>query len=153
MKAELIPIEKIQPNPRQPRTNIDSEGIAELVNSIKDVGVIQPLLVTVRDDDFILVAGSRRFEASKQAKLEEALTIIQLIGTQNLEYRNVAELIGKSKSFVGERLALLNLPDDLKDAVSRGTISMKKADILKAFVFTGIASASSLFLKSFCGIF
>lgn len=164
MKAELIPIEKIKPNPNQPRTNIDNEEITELVNSIKDVGVIQPILVTPRNDNYLLVAGSRRLEASKQANLteipcilqdlsdddllryallenlqredleplEEAIAIKQLISTQKLEYRKVAELIGKSKSFVGERLALLNLPDDLKEAVSRGTISMKKADVLKS---------------------
>ena len=85
--------------------------------------------------------------------IEEALSLQQLISTQNQNYRKVAELLVKSKSFVGWWLALLNLPDDLKDVVPRSTISMKKAYILKAFVFTGIASASSLFLKSFCGIF
>ncbi len=163
MDAQQIPIDQIDPNPHQVRGRIKTSDIKELADSIKDVGVIQPLLVTRKEDRYILVAGYRRLEASKQAELkdvpcvmqdlsdddlvryalienlqredlnplEEALAIKQLIGTQELDYRKVAELIGKSKTYVGERLALLDLPDDLKEAVSQGTLSMKKADTLK----------------------
>jgi len=163
MNAQQIPIDQIDPNPHQVRGMIKTSDIKELVDSIKDVGVIQPLLVTRKKDRYILVAGYRRLEASRQAKLkelpcmvqdlsdddmiryalienlqredlnplEEALAIKQLIGNQGLDYRKVAEMLGKSKTYVGERLALLDLPDDLKEAVSQGTLSMKKADALK----------------------
>lgn len=163
MNAQQIPIDQIDPNPHQVRSRIKTSDIKELVDSIKDVGVIQPLLITRKKDRYILVAGYRRLEASKQAKLkelpcvvqdlsdddliryalienlqredlnplEEALAIKQLIGTQELDYRKVAEMLGKSKTYVGERLALLDLPYDLKETVSQGTLSMKKADALK----------------------
>ena len=163
MKTQQIPIDQIDPNPHQPRSSIKAANLKELADSIKDVGIIQPLLVTQRDDRYILVAGFRRLEASKQVELkdvpcmvqdlsdddmiryalieniqredlnplEEALAIKQLIGNQGLDYRKVAEMLGKSKTYVGERLALLDLPDDLKEAVSQGTLSMKKADALK----------------------
>ncbi len=163
MKAELAPVDKIQPNPKQPRNKLNSDEIEELVASIKHIGVIQPLLVAPGNGGYVLVAGSRRLEASKRAALEEVPCIIQdleeeellryalienlqredlapleeaeaikqLMSSEHLNYRMVADLIGKSKSFISGRLALLNLPDDLKSAVSQGVISLKKADVLK----------------------
>ena len=170
MNAQQIPIDQIDPNPHQLRGRIETSDIKELVDSIKDVGVIQPLLITQKEDRYILVAGLRRLEASRQAELkevpcvvqdlsdddliryalienlqrvdlsplEEALALKQLIDTGGIDYRKAAELTGKSKTFVGERLALLQLPTDLKNAVSRGTISMKKADTLRKVSKTNV---------------
>jgi len=65
-----IPLSEIEPNPDQPRTYFDAEAMVELAESIKQVGVIQP--VTLRRTDerkYIIIAGERRFRASKMAGL------------------------------------------------------------------------------------
>ncbi|MEP6694041.1 MAG: ParB N-terminal domain-containing protein, partial [Chloroflexota bacterium] len=55
-----VALERIRPNPQQPRTNFDAEGIAELAASIRRHGVLQPIVVSRDGDGFELVAGHRR---------------------------------------------------------------------------------------------
>ena len=74
MKA---PIEKILPNPENPRTVFDQEELEGLAASIKKYGVIQPLVVEQEQDYYILVAGERRLRASKLAGLAEVPITIQ----------------------------------------------------------------------------
>jgi ParB family chromosome partitioning protein len=62
-----IPLERIAPNPQQPRTQFDPQAIQELANSIKRHGVLQPIVVSRKGDDFELVAGHRRVLASRAA--------------------------------------------------------------------------------------
>ena len=58
-------VDAIQPNPRQPRIHFKEEDLAELAASIREHGVIQPLIVTPKPDGtFILIAGERRWQAS-----------------------------------------------------------------------------------------
>jgi ParB family transcriptional regulator, chromosome partitioning protein len=65
-----VAIDKIRPNPRQPRTEFDEGALSELVSSISVQGIIQPLLVRRADDgDFELVAGERRLRAAERAGL------------------------------------------------------------------------------------
>jgi ParB family transcriptional regulator, chromosome partitioning protein len=64
--AEL-PIESIRPNPRQPRMVFDEEALAELVHSIREVGLLQPVVVRVVDGGYELVMGERRLRASQEA--------------------------------------------------------------------------------------
>jgi len=77
-KSDLnnIKIDQIKPNPFQPRKQFDDEALKELSLSIKKHGVIQPILVVERDDDFMLVAGERRLRASKMAGLTSIKAII-----------------------------------------------------------------------------
>ena len=64
-----IPIDDIQPNPNQPRTRIDDAALAELADSIRQSGVLQPVIVRPADDGgFELVAGERRWRAAKLAE-------------------------------------------------------------------------------------
>ncbi|MEE8299881.1 MAG: ParB/RepB/Spo0J family partition protein [Desulfatiglandales bacterium] len=65
------PIESISPNPRQPRQNFSDSEMAELVNSIKEKGVIQPILVSRTKDGFQLIAGERRWRAAQKAGLNK----------------------------------------------------------------------------------
>ena len=64
-----LPVESIRPNPRQPRTRFDPDELAELAASIREHGVLQPLIVTQGEnpDQYILVAGERRWLAARQA--------------------------------------------------------------------------------------
>lgn len=66
-----VPIDRIRPNPFQPRTEFDPEALEELTRSIEENGLIQPLVVRAAGDGFYeLIAGERRFLASKQAGLD-----------------------------------------------------------------------------------
>lgn len=74
--AEL-PIERIAPNPRQPRVVFDEEALAELVHSIREIGLLQPVVVRRSAEGYELIAGERRLRASKIAGLDEIPAIIR----------------------------------------------------------------------------
>lgn len=77
VKVVKVPIEKIFPNPYQPRKNFDDTALEELSDSIAQYGVLQPLLVTPADGErYLLIAGERRLRAARMAKLEEVPVII-----------------------------------------------------------------------------
>jgi ParB family chromosome partitioning protein len=66
-----VPITQIEPNPYQPRSHFDEESLAALTASIREVGVLQPILVReVAPDRFALIAGERRWRASKRAGMQ-----------------------------------------------------------------------------------
>jgi ParB family chromosome partitioning protein len=64
-----VPIDQIEPNPQQPRSHIDAATLSELAESIRQNGVVQPILVRPRGDRFQIVAGERRWRASSEAGL------------------------------------------------------------------------------------
>jgi ParB family chromosome partitioning protein len=73
-----IPIDQVKPNPNQPRVNFDDESIAALAESIRELGVLQP--VAVRRDEagaYTLIAGERRLRAARQAGLNEIPAVIR----------------------------------------------------------------------------
>ena len=72
-----IKIIEIEPNKNQPRRNFNNESIEELAESIKRYGVIQPIIVTKKDNYYEIVAGERRWRASKKAGLEEIPCIVR----------------------------------------------------------------------------
>jgi ParB family transcriptional regulator, chromosome partitioning protein len=74
--AEL-PVGSIRPNPRQPRTVFDEDALAELVGSIKEIGVLQPVVVRQVDDAYELIMGERRWRATQAAGLETIPAIIR----------------------------------------------------------------------------
>ena len=82
----FIPVDQIQPNPRQPRSHFDPEELTELSASIRAHGVIQPLLVTRDDSDgkYILIAGERRLLAAREAALDVVPAIIREVTQQEL---------------------------------------------------------------------
>ncbi len=67
----------VEPNRDQPRRTFDEESIEELASSIKEYGVIQPIIVTKQDDYYQIVAGERRWRASKKAGLSEIPAIVR----------------------------------------------------------------------------
>jgi ParB family chromosome partitioning protein len=81
-----IPIENIAPNPHQPRIRIDPSELAELAASIREHGIIQPLIITEssQTDRYTLVAGERRLVAARQAGLRQVPAIIREASEQQL---------------------------------------------------------------------
>lgn len=71
-----ISLKEIRPNPFQPRKTFNEESLAELAESIKNDGLLQPIVVTEDIDGYVLIAGERRFRASKIAKLKEIRAIV-----------------------------------------------------------------------------
>lgn len=82
----LAPLTAIVRNPRQPRLNFDEDALAELAESIREHGVIQPLIVRRGDtpDTFVLIAGERRWQASQRAGLTAVPVIVREVSDQQL---------------------------------------------------------------------
>lgn len=70
-------INEVEPNRNQPRKRFDEEALEELASSIKEYGLIQPIVVTKQDDYYQIIAGERRWRASKKAGLKEIPAIIR----------------------------------------------------------------------------
>lgn len=76
-RIEKIPLDKLKPNPGQPRRHFDEDALNELASSIKRYGVIQPLLVTPQDGAYVIVAGERRWRAAKVAGLDSVPAVVR----------------------------------------------------------------------------
>lgn len=81
--AEL-PIGDVRPNPRQPRQVFDEEALAELTFSIKEIGLLQPVVVRRVDDGYELIAGERRLRASREAGLTTIPAIVRATDDEDL---------------------------------------------------------------------
>ena len=72
-----VPIDQIVPNPDQPRRRFDDETLEELAASMKEVGLLQPVVLTAADDGYQLIAGERRWRAAKRAGLVDIPAVIR----------------------------------------------------------------------------
>lgn len=79
-----VSIDKINPNPNQPRTHFNETLLNELADSIRENGVLQPLLVRKKDEGYEIIAGERRYQASKIAGLEELPVIVKEVDDQKM---------------------------------------------------------------------
>ena len=79
-----VPIDKINPNPNQPRTHFNETLLNELADSIRENGVLQPLLVRKNGKGYEIIAGERRYQASKIAGLEELPVIVKEVDDQKM---------------------------------------------------------------------
>ncbi len=150
-----IPITSIRPNPHQPRSVMDEEKLAELAVSIREHGLIQPLIVTESNGRYTLIAGERRWRAAQLAglrevpvvvkeatpqamlelaiieniqradlnPLEEAYAYQQLMEGFGLTQEEVSHRVGKGRSTVANLVRLINLPENIQQAVTDGIIS------------------------------
>ena len=75
--AVMIDINKVEPNREQPRKKFDEDALIELSESIKQFGILQPLLCQERDDYYEIVAGERRWRAAKMAGLTEVPVLVK----------------------------------------------------------------------------
>ena len=81
---QKLPIAQVKPNPNQPRTHFDESALAELAESIRENGVLQPLLVRKKGQNYEIIAGERRYQASKLAGLDEVPVIIKDVDDQKM---------------------------------------------------------------------
>ena len=72
-----LPVEKIKANPMQPRSDFDHQGLEDLTNSIKEHGILQPLIVTQTEVGYQLIAGERRLRAAQILGLKTVPAIIR----------------------------------------------------------------------------
>lgn len=76
-KYKMVPLERLAPNPMQPRRDFDEESLHKLAQSFNDNGVIQPLIVRYNGSGYTIIAGERRFRAAKLAGLNE-IPVVQM---------------------------------------------------------------------------
>ncbi len=158
----MMSVSDIHVSPLQPRKEFDEDAIKALASSIKEKGVLQPLIVRKDDTGYELIAGERRLRAAKEAGLSEVPVIIKTLSDrevleialvenllrENLSpieeataYQNlidnfshtqekIAEVVGKSRSYVANTLRLLTLPEKVKDYVNEGKITAGHARCL-----------------------
>lgn len=158
-KITEVSLQQLRPNPYQPRKNFDEQSIQELAESIKQHGVIQPIIVRSVVKGYEIIAGERRYRASQLLGLttipavirnfsDQQVMEIALIENLQRENLNAIELalayqglmdqfsltqeelsvkVGKSRSHIANFLRLLQLPEEVKEYVSRGTLSMGHA--------------------------
>jgi ParB family transcriptional regulator, chromosome partitioning protein len=101
LKFEELPVTAIRPNSRQPRSSFPEAGIKELAASIREVGILQPLVVRSTPGGFELIAGERRLRAAKEAGLDRVPVLIRQAGenesmelalVENLQRENLSPL-------------------------------------------------------------
>ncbi|EAJ8157236.1 ParB/RepB/Spo0J family partition protein [Campylobacter jejuni] len=108
-QSTMIEIDQISPNPFQPRKNFDQEALDELANSIKEFGLIQPIIVFKKNNKFILIAGERRLRAVKALGKKEILAFIANIDENKLRELALIENIQR------ENLNPIELANSYKD--------------------------------------
>ncbi len=151
----MVPIDQIDPNPNQPRQVMGD--LSELIASISEKGIIEPLIVRQRGDRFQIIAGERRYQASVQAGLRELpvvfrdvddTEVIELALIENLQrkdltpfeeaealhgladrcgytHEDLARRLGKSRTSMTESLALMAMPDEVRNLCRLADISSK----------------------------
>ena len=153
--GRVVPIELVDPNPDQPRQVMGD--LAELIASIREQGIIEPLVVRSRGDRYQIVAGERRYQAAVRAGLEELPVIvrdvddtevIELALIENLQrkdltpfeeaealhglaarcgytHEDLAGRLGKSRTSITESLALVAMPEPVRQLCRLADISSK----------------------------
>ncbi|HSW60499.1 MAG TPA: ParB/RepB/Spo0J family partition protein [bacterium] len=153
----VLSIDSIITNKDQPRKRFDEQRLIELAASIKQYGIIQPIVVKKEGSKYRIVAGERRFRAAKMAGLTEIKAILfkgeedyQISLIENLQredlnpievaeaytelikrfsytQQELSEKVGKSRSEISNCMRLLNLTGKIQDLVRNGTISVGQA--------------------------
>ena len=93
----FVNINKVEPNREQPRKNFDEDSLVDLSESIKQVGVLQPLLVLDKKDYYEIIAGERRWRAAKLAGLKEVPVRIMNLTDQEVVEISLVENIQREK--------------------------------------------------------
>ena len=139
-----IPIEEIQPNPHQPRTRFEPASLTELATSIREHGVIQPVIVTERPDQpqrYWLITGERRWRAARQAGLTSVPAVVREATSQQLlELALVENLQRDDLSPLEEAAAFSTLIDrfDLTQAQVAYRVGKSRSAVANAVRLLGL---------------
>lgn len=151
-----LPVSQILPNPEQPRTHIDEESVGELAASIAKVGVLQPILVRPDQDHYQIVAGERRWRASRVAGLEsvpvriiastmvESLEIALIENLQREDLNPIEEAMGYRKLLTEHQLTQAELAEKVSKSRSTITNALRLLDLpeeVQAMVAAGSLTA------------
>ena len=125
--ASVININKIEPNRLQPRKEFKEDALQELADSIKQFGVIEPLVVQDRDDHYEIIAGERRWRAAKIAGLKEVPAVVKKLTEQEIvEISLIENLQREDLNSIEEAMAYKRLleefhlkQDEVADRVSK----------------------------------
>jgi ParB family chromosome partitioning protein len=133
-EARPIRVEEIRPNPFQPRQQADA-GLEELVASVKEKGVLQPVLVRRRRDGYELVMGERRFRAAQLAGLAQIPAVVRAVDDREmLELAVVENVQRRDLNCIEEGLAYKRLADEfgLKHEEIAKTVSKDRSTVTNA---------------------
>ena len=133
--AIIMDIKKVEPNREQPRKKFDEDALLELSESIKQFGVLQPLLVQERKDYYEIIAGERRWRAAKLAGLKEVPVIIKKLTEQQIMEISLIENIQREDlNPIEEALAYKRLltefnlkQDEVAERVSKSRTAVTNA--------------------------
>jgi ParB family chromosome partitioning protein len=133
--AVMMDISKVEPNRDQPRKKFDEDSLLELAESIKQFGVLQPLLVQERDDYYEIIAGERRWRAAKLAGVKELPVIIKKLSEQEIMEISLIENIQREDlNPIEEALAYKRLltefnlkQDEVAERVSKSRTAVTNA--------------------------
>ena len=92
-----IPLSSIRPNPQQPREHFDEESLAALAESIREVGVLQPVLVRPGGDGFELIAGERRWRAARRIGLQTIPAIVRTADDASMLQQAIVENVQREE--------------------------------------------------------
>ncbi|MCV3377260.1 ParB/RepB/Spo0J family partition protein [Campylobacter sp. IFREMER_LSEM_CL2194] len=125
-RIEEIDIDLISPNPYQPRKNFDTQALEELAGSIKEYGLIQPVVVFKKDEfDYILIAGERRFRACKLLEKEQIKAVV--LNVDDIKLRELALI----ENIQRENLNPIELAHSYKELLEIHNITQEKlADLI-----------------------
>ncbi|EHZ4884989.1 ParB/RepB/Spo0J family partition protein [Campylobacter lari] len=125
-RIEEIDIDLISPNPYQPRKNFDEQALEELAGSIKEYGLIQPVVVFKKDEfDYILIAGERRFRACKLLEKEQIKAVV--LNVDDIKLRELALI----ENIQRENLNPIELAHSYKELLEIHDITQEKlADLI-----------------------
>ena len=124
VSSNLIDINLIKANDKQPRKVFDEAQLAQLSQSIKDYGILQPLILQKNGNTYTIIAGERRWRAAKQAKLKEVPAIVMDISTKEiLEISLIENIQRQDLNPIEEAQAYKRLIDDF--SFTQEELSMK----------------------------
>jgi len=155
-EAYEIPIDQITPNPRQPRTDIDEGGIAELAESVRAVGVLQPIIVRPHGAGYQIIAGERRWRAARAAGLErvpvrvlatsetESLALALIENLQREDLNPIEEARGYRRLLSEHQMTQAELAEKVSKSRSTITNALRLLDLpeeVQVLVYEGKLSA------------
>lgn len=127
----MMKISMIEPNREQPRKKFDEDALQELSESIKQYGILQPLLVSDKKDYYEIVAGERRWRAAKMAGLKEVPVVVKEFSTQEIVEISLIENIQREDlNPVEEAMAYKRLIDEFhlkQDEIAEGVSKSRTA--------------------------